>query len=80
MSQQSCAPSPTSPFSSVVPVLDILIIDIGILFFAKCCNAVVEDTNTRVLWWSIFQVVVLVSVSVFQVIYLRRFVDVKRTV
>lgn len=39
-----------------------------------------ESTNSRVVWWSIFETVVLVSVCLWQVWYLRRFFEVKRVV
>jgi len=39
-----------------------------------------ESTNSRVLWWTIFEALVLVAMSVWQVFYLRRFFEVKRVV
>ncbi|CCG82900.1 Endosomal protein P24B [Taphrina deformans PYCC 5710] len=36
-----------------------------------------ESTNSRVKWWSIGQTVLLVAVCLFQVIYLKRFFEVK---
>lgn len=39
-----------------------------------------ESTNARVLWWSIFEALVLVAMSAWQVYYLRRFFEVKRVV
>ncbi|EGC37250.1 hypothetical protein DICPUDRAFT_150161 [Dictyostelium purpureum] len=39
-----------------------------------------ESTNSRVLWWSIFEACVLVSLSIWQIYYLRRFFEVKRAV
>jgi len=39
-----------------------------------------ESTNARILWWSIFEALVLVAMSVWQVYYLRRFFEVKRVV
>lgn len=41
---------------------------------------VVELTNSRVVWWSMFEVFVLVGMSVWQVFYLRRFFETKRSV
>lgn len=35
-----------------------------------------ESTNDRVKWWSIFQVVVVIANSLFQVYYLKRFFEV----
>lgn len=39
-----------------------------------------ESTNTRVKWWSIFQLGVLIGEGVFQVWWLKRFFEVKRLV
>ncbi|KAI9261066.1 COPII-coated vesicle protein [Sporodiniella umbellata] len=39
-----------------------------------------ESTNSRVKWWSIVQLVLLVSVCFWQVYYLQRFFEVKRAV
>eukprot|EP00695_Tsukubamonas_globosa_P000177 TRINITY_DN1130_c0_g1_i1.p1 TRINITY_DN1130_c0_g1~~TRINITY_DN1130_c0_g1_i1.p1 ORF type:complete len:201 (-),score=50.08 TRINITY_DN1130_c0_g1_i1:66-668(-) len=39
-----------------------------------------ESTNSRVLWWSIFEAFVLVGMSVLQVFFLKRFFEVKRAV
>mmetsp|Transcript_4409 Transcript_4409/g.7256 ORF Transcript_4409/g.7256 Transcript_4409/m.7256 type:complete len:217 (+) Transcript_4409:32-682(+) len=39
-----------------------------------------ESTNSRILYWSIFENVVLISISVWQVYYLKRFFEVKRAV
>lgn len=39
-----------------------------------------ESTNARVKWWSIGQLVLLVSVCLWQVYYLKRFFEVKRAV
>lgn len=39
-----------------------------------------ESTNSRVKWWSIFQMGVLIGEAVFQVWWLRRFFEVKRVV
>ncbi|KAI9222159.1 supernatant protein factor C-terminal domain-containing protein [Blastocladiella britannica] len=39
-----------------------------------------EDINSRVMWWSIMQVMVLVGVCLFQVYYLRHFFEVKRMI
>lgn len=37
-----------------------------------------ESTNTRVKWWSVFQLGVLVGVCIFQVWWLKRFFEVCR--
>ncbi len=34
--------------------------------------AATDSTNTRVIWWNIFEAVALVGMSVFQIYYLRR--------
>eukprot|EP01113_Clastostelium_recurvatum_P034960 TRINITY_DN480_c0_g1_i1.p1 TRINITY_DN480_c0_g1~~TRINITY_DN480_c0_g1_i1.p1 ORF type:complete len:214 (-),score=38.96 TRINITY_DN480_c0_g1_i1:78-695(-) len=39
-----------------------------------------ESTNARVMWWSIFEALMLVAMSIWQVYYLRRFFEVKRAV
>ncbi|KAL1953546.1 hypothetical protein VTO42DRAFT_2602 [Malbranchea cinnamomea] len=39
-----------------------------------------ESTNSRVKWWSIFQLVVLCAEGLFQVWWLKRFFEVKRVV
>lgn len=36
-----------------------------------------ESTNTRVKWWSVFQLGTVVGVGLFQVWWLRRFFEVK---
>lgn len=41
---------------------------------------ITEQTCARLLWWSIFEVIILVFMSVFQVYYLRRFFEVKTKV
>lgn len=39
-----------------------------------------ESTNSRVKWWSVFQILVVASNSIFQVYYLKRFFEVKSVV
>ncbi|KAG0196819.1 p24 complex component [Mortierella sp. GBA30] len=39
-----------------------------------------ESTNSRVVWWSLFQAGILLLVCVFQITYLKRFFEVKRVV
>ncbi|KAG0036207.1 p24 complex component [Podila clonocystis] len=39
-----------------------------------------ESTNSRVVWWSLFQSGILFLVCVFQITYLKRFFEVKRVV
>lgn len=39
-----------------------------------------ESTNSRVKWWSVFQIIVVVSNSLFQIYYLKRFFEVKLVV
>lgn len=38
-----------------------------------------ESTNTRVKWWSVFQLGVLIGEAVFQVWWLKRFFEVRST-
>jgi len=39
-----------------------------------------ESTNSRVVWWSLFEVIMLIAMSLWQIYYLRRFFEVKRVV
>lgn len=39
-----------------------------------------ESTNSRVKWWSVFQIIMVVANLVFQIYYLRRFFEVKLVV
>ncbi|KAF9584602.1 p24 complex component [Lunasporangiospora selenospora] len=39
-----------------------------------------ESTNSRVVWWSLFQTGILFLICVFQITYLKRFFEVKRVV
>ncbi|KAF9083636.1 p24 complex component [Mortierella sp. AM989] len=39
-----------------------------------------ESTNSRVVWWSLFQSGILFLVCIFQITYLKRFFEVKRVV
>jgi len=39
-----------------------------------------ESTNSRVKWWSIFQLLVLIANCLFQIFYLRRFFEIKHVV
>ncbi|RUP44958.1 hypothetical protein BC936DRAFT_148795 [Jimgerdemannia flammicorona] len=39
-----------------------------------------ESTNSRVVWWSLLQTVLLIAVCLWQVFYLKRFFEVKRVV
>lgn len=39
-----------------------------------------ESTNSRVKWWSIFQMSLLVGEGIFQVWWIKRFFEVKRLV
>ncbi len=43
-------------------------------------NAATEDTNTRVKWYSVMEAFVLVGMNFWQLFYLMRFFEVKRTV
>eukprot|EP00041_Stephanoeca_diplocostata_P032065 m.1016190 g.1016190 ORF g.1016190 m.1016190 type:complete len:64 (-) comp24078_c0_seq9:3015-3206(-) len=47
------------------------------MFFVDAVNV---STNSRVVWWSFFEAVVLVVMSVGQVYYLNRFFEVRTTV
>eukprot|EP01132_Coremiostelium_polycephalum_P002689 gene2689-3335_t len=39
-----------------------------------------ESTNSRILWWSVFEAFLLVAMSIWQIYYLRRFFEIKRAV
>lgn len=39
-----------------------------------------ESTNSRVKWWSVFQIIVVALNSVFQIYYLKRFFEVRSVV
>ncbi|ODV80262.1 endosomal P24B protein precursor [Suhomyces tanzawaensis NRRL Y-17324] len=39
-----------------------------------------ESTNSRVKWWSVLQILVVASNSIFQIYYLKRFFEVKSVV
>ena len=39
-----------------------------------------ESTNARVQWWSVFETFVLFAMSLWQIVYLKRFFEVKRVV
>jgi len=39
-----------------------------------------ESTNSRVIWWSVFEVILLLSMSLLQVFYLRKIFEIKRVV
>lgn len=45
-----------------------------------CCVLVNDSTNSRVVWWSFFEALVLVVMTIGQIYYLRRFFEVKRVV
>ncbi|CEO96913.1 GOLD domain-containing protein [Plasmodiophora brassicae] len=44
----------------------------------RVANATNESTNSRVLWWSILETIVLVAVSLWKIYYLRGFFESKR--
>lgn len=39
-----------------------------------------ESTNSRIVWWSFFEALVLICMTLGQVYYLKRFFEVKRVV
>lgn len=44
------------------------------------CFIAAESTNARVKWWSLGQLALLAAVCFLQVVYLKRFFEVKRVV
>ena len=42
--------------------------------------AAIETTNVRMLYWSMFEVFVLITMGFFQIYYLKRFLEVKSSV
>lgn len=40
----------------------------------------IESTNVRMLYWSLFEVFVLITMGMFQIYYLKRFLEVKSSV
>eukprot|EP01060_Flectonema_neradi_P022907 TRINITY_DN31127_c0_g1_i1.p1 TRINITY_DN31127_c0_g1~~TRINITY_DN31127_c0_g1_i1.p1 ORF type:complete len:198 (+),score=21.32 TRINITY_DN31127_c0_g1_i1:43-636(+) len=40
----------------------------------------IDTTNTRILYWSIFEAIVLVTMGLFQIYYLKRFLEVKSSI
>jgi hypothetical protein len=52
----------------------------NIYFNYKIYFIAAESTNSRVVWWSILQTLMLAATCVWQVFYLKRFFEVKRTV
>lgn len=53
---------------------------LDLLDFNEICFAVNENTNSRVVLWAIFEAVVLASMTVGQIFYLKRFFEVRRVV
>lgn len=43
-------------------------------------NAVNDNTNSRVVWWAVFEAFLLVAMTFGQIYYLKRFFEVKRVI
>ena len=48
------------------------------LFCPSC--AVNDNTNSRVVWWAVFEAFLLVAMTFGQIYYLKRFFEVKRVI
>ena len=75
----------TDPFNLIVRALSELLNQVKdeqsyIVVRERTHRNTAESTNARVKWWSIFQLGVLLGEGVFQVWWLKRFFEVKRTV
>ncbi len=42
--------------------------------------AVNDNTNSRVVWWSVFESFLLIAMTFGQIYYLKRFFEVKRVI
>ena len=43
-------------------------------------DAVNDNTNSRVVWWSVFESFLLIAMTFGQIYYLKRFFEVKRVI
>ena len=43
-------------------------------------RSTVANTNSKVLWWTCFEAVILVGMACWQILYIRTFFEVKRYV
>uniref|UniRef100_A0A7S2DBK6 GOLD domain-containing protein n=1 Tax=Octactis speculum TaxID=3111310 RepID=A0A7S2DBK6_9STRA len=43
-------------------------------------RSAVQGTNSKVLWWTLVEAAILVSMSIWQILYIRKFFEVKRYV
>ncbi|KIN01999.1 hypothetical protein OIDMADRAFT_18771 [Oidiodendron maius Zn] len=77
--------SPSDPLEAEVRTLSELLAQVKdeqsyIVVRERTHRNTAESTNSRVKWWSIFQMIVLVAEGIFQVWWLKRFFEVKRVV
>lgn len=47
------------------------------IFFLAAVN---DNTNSRVVWWSVFESFLLIAMTFGQIYYLKRFFEVKRVI
>ncbi|KAL7935289.1 emp24/gp25L/p24 family/GOLD domain-containing protein [Trichoderma chlorosporum] len=79
------ADSPSDPLESEVRRLSDLLVQIKdeqqyIVIRERTHRNTAESTNSRVKWWNLFVIGIVIGESLFQVWWLRRFFEVKRVV
>ena len=50
------------------------------LSFSKFFFAVNDNTNSRVVWWAVFESFLLIAMTMGQIYYLKRFFEVRRII
>ncbi|KAI1001975.1 hypothetical protein K3495_g6228 [Podosphaera aphanis] len=77
--------SPADPLEAEVHLLSEILTQVKdeqsyIVLRERTHRNTAESTNSRVKWWSMFQMAVLIAEGIFQVWWLKRFFEVKRIV